>query len=193
MEQFWLPLGPLPPVDPALASSSTGLSRFVITPTVQANLVALARAVSSRAAPVLLQGPTSSGKTSLVSYLAARTGHACVRINNHEHTDLQEYIGSYSAGPDGSLSFQDGPLTTAVRRGQWVVLDELNLAPSSVLEALNRLLDDNRELFIPETQETVSGWGWMGVRECASLCGCVAAGGHDHRPVPRGACRRVDM
>jgi midasin len=35
------------------------------------------------------------------------------------------------------------------------VLDELNLAPSTVLEALNRLLDDNRELFIPETQEVV--------------------------------------
>jgi midasin len=35
------------------------------------------------------------------------------------------------------------------------VLDELNLAPSEVLEALNRLLDDNHELFIPETQEIV--------------------------------------
>ena len=36
-----------------------------------------------------------------------------------------------------------------------MILDELNLAPTDVLEALNRLLDDNRELFIPETQETV--------------------------------------
>lgn len=35
------------------------------------------------------------------------------------------------------------------------MLDELNLAPSEVLEALNRLLDDNRELFIPETQQIV--------------------------------------
>jgi midasin len=35
------------------------------------------------------------------------------------------------------------------------VLDELNLAPSEVLEALNRLLDDNRELFIPETQQII--------------------------------------
>jgi midasin len=35
------------------------------------------------------------------------------------------------------------------------VLDELNLAPSAVLEALNRLLDDNRELFITETQEVI--------------------------------------
>jgi len=35
------------------------------------------------------------------------------------------------------------------------VLDELNLAPTDVLEALNRLLDDNRELFVPELQETI--------------------------------------
>lgn len=34
-------------------------------------------------------------------------------------------------------------------------MDELNLAPSDVLEALNRVLDDNRELFIPETQQVV--------------------------------------
>jgi midasin len=36
-----------------------------------------------------------------------------------------------------------------------VILDELNLAPSEVLEALNRLLDDNRELYLAEINETV--------------------------------------
>ena len=42
-----------------------------------------------------------------------------------------------------------------VWQGYWIVLDELNLAPSEVLEALNRLLDDNRELYLPETQEVI--------------------------------------
>jgi midasin len=68
---------------------------------------------------------------------------------------MQEYIGSYAADSSGRLVFQEGALVRAARRGQWVVLDELNLAPTDVLEALNRLLDDNRELFIPELQETV--------------------------------------
>ena len=36
-----------------------------------------------------------------------------------------------------------------------MILDELNLAPSEVLEALNRLLDDNRELYLAEINETV--------------------------------------
>lgn len=86
------------------------------------------------------QGPTSSGKTSLVAYLAAKTGHRCVRINNHEHTDLQEYLGSYVADASGRLVFREGALVTALRQGHWVVLDELNLAPTEVLEALNRLV-----------------------------------------------------
>ena len=65
------------------------------------------------------------------------------------------YLGQYIADARGRLVFQEGPLVRAVRAGQWVVLDELNLAPSEVLEALNRLLDDNREIFIAETNETV--------------------------------------
>ena len=48
-----------------------------------------------------------------------------------------------------------GVLVEAMRHGYWIILDELNLAPSDVLEALNRVLDDNRELYIPETQTTV--------------------------------------
>ena len=61
-----------------------------------------------------------------------------MRINNHEQTDLQEYLGSYIADENGRLVFREGALVTAVRHGHWVVLDELNLAPSEVLEALNR-------------------------------------------------------
>ena len=76
------------------------------------------------------------------------SGHSCIRINNHEHTDLQEYLGSYVTTSKGQLVFSEGPLVQAVRRGYWIILDELNLAPSEVLEALNRLLDDNRELYV---------------------------------------------
>ena len=128
---------------------------YIITPFVERNLLNLARAVSVQRFPILLQGPTSSGKTSMVEYLAKVSGNEFLRINNHEHTDLQEYLGSYTSGEDGRLQYREGLLVQALRRGQWIVLDELNLAPTDVLEALNRLLDDNRELFIPETQETV--------------------------------------
>ena len=70
-------------------------------------------------------------------------------------SDVQEYTGSFVADQNGSLTFRDGLLVRALRMGHWVILDELNLAPSEVLEALNRLLDDNRELYLAETNETV--------------------------------------
>lgn len=58
--------------------------------------------------PVLIQGETSVGKTSLIRWLAAATGNQCVRINNHEHTDIQEYIGCYSSDDRGKLVFREG-------------------------------------------------------------------------------------
>ena len=130
-------------------------SYYIVTPFVRRNLDNLIRAISTRMYPILLQGPTSSGKTSMIEYLAKRSGNKFVRINNHEHTDLQEYLGSYISDAEGKLRFQEGILVEAIRRGYWVVLDELNLAPTDILEALNRLLDDNRELLVPETQEVV--------------------------------------
>lgn len=130
--------------------------RYVMTPSVQTKLSDLARIILTRKFPVLIQGPTSAGKTSAVEYLAKQTGHKFVRINNHEHTDIQEYLGSYTTDPaTGKLAFREGVLVQALRQGHWLVLDELNLAPTDVLEALNRLLDDNRELMLPETQEVV--------------------------------------
>ncbi|ATY64261.1 midasin, putative [Cordyceps militaris] len=144
--QYWLFQGDEQPVE---------REDYIITPYVERNLLNLVRATSTRRFPVLIQGPTSAGKTSMIEYLANFTGNKFVRINNHEHTDLQEYLGTYVSGSDGKLKFQEGVLVQAMRRGHWIVLDELNLAPTDVLEALNRLLDDNRELLIPETQEIV--------------------------------------
>ncbi|CAL1712480.1 unnamed protein product [Somion occarium] len=144
---FYLERGPLPE-DP--------MGDYIMTPSVETKLVDLARIIVTRRFPVLIEGPTSSGKTSSIEYLARRTGHRFIRINNHEHTDIQEYIGTYVSDPTtGKLVFKDGLLVRALRQGDWIVLDELNLAPTDVLEALNRLLDDNRELVIPETQEVV--------------------------------------
>ena len=144
---FYLEKGPLEE-DPA--------ENYILTPSVHQKLIDLARVILTRRSPILIEGPTSTGKTSSIEYLAKRTGHHFVRINNHEHTDVQEYLGSYVSDPlTGKLVFKDGLLVQALREGHWIVLDELNLAPTDVLEALNRLLDDNRELVIPETQEVI--------------------------------------
>ncbi|KAL7560158.1 hypothetical protein ACA910_013168 [Epithemia clementina (nom. ined.)] len=154
VQPFWILKGPEPCSDWATPIQSEK-PRFILTPTAKKNLRRLARAIASGPWPILLEGPTSAGKTTLVEYCAALCGHRTIRINNHEHTDIQEYTGGFASNENGNLGFNDGLLVRALRNGDWVILDELNLAPSEVLEALNRLLDDNRELCIPETNEVV--------------------------------------
>jgi midasin len=145
-KQYWIAQG---------SSPIEEQPNFIITPFVERNLLNLVRATMTRKFPVLLQGPTSSGKTSMIEYLAKISGNKFIRINNHEHTDLQEYLGTYVSDANGTLQYKEGVLVRALREGSWVVLDELNLAPTDVLEALNRLLDDSKELLIPETQQVV--------------------------------------
>uniref|UniRef100_A0A452IL58 Midasin n=1 Tax=Gopherus agassizii TaxID=38772 RepID=A0A452IL58_9SAUR len=146
IEGYWISVGDKEPVID---------ETYVLTSSVKLNLKDIVRVVSAGTHPVLIQGETSVGKTSLIRWLAAASGNHCVRINNHEHTDIQEYIGCYTSDTSGKLMFKEGVLIDAMRKGYWIILDELNLAPTDVLEALNRLLDDNRELFITETQEVV--------------------------------------
>jgi len=91
--------------------------QYILTETVRRNLKDLVRVVSIGKIPVLLQGDTSIGKTSLIIYLAEITGNICLRINNHEHMDLQEYVGSYVSDEHGRLVFKEGILVSAMRKG----------------------------------------------------------------------------
>jgi midasin (ATPase involved in ribosome maturation) len=104
---FWIERGPEPAVN---------LDHYILTDTINKHLGNLARIVLSKKYPVLLQGPTSAGKTSMVEYLAKRTGHRFVRINNHQHTDIQEYLGTYVTNHEGKLVFHEGILVDAVRK-----------------------------------------------------------------------------
>lgn len=48
------------------------------------------------------------------------------------------------------------PVVAAARTGAWLLPNEQNLPPGDVLEALNRLLDDNWQLRVPGTGEVVT-------------------------------------
>ena len=131
--------------------SREGKQSMVITPNIRTIICDLMRVLLyDRSRPLLLEGPTSVGKTSIVVHLASLIGQKVVRLNNHRDTDLDEYIGSYVPDQTGQIRFQEGVLLQCMREGSWLLLDELNLARSEILEALNRVLDDNQELFVPE-------------------------------------------
>ena len=123
-------------------------------PTTSLNAFRVLRAMQLKK-PILLEGSPGVGKTSLVSALASASGNKLVRINLSEQTDVSDLMGSDLPVEDSthngpSFEWCDGVLLTAIKEGNWVLLDELNLASQAVLEGLNSCLDHRATMYIPE-------------------------------------------
>lgn len=103
--------------------------------------------------PILLEGSPGIGKTGLIVALARASGHRVVRINLSEQTDIMDLLGAelpVEGGAAGRFEWRDGALLQALKAGDWVLLDEMNLASQSVLEGLNACLDHRATVFVPE-------------------------------------------
>ncbi|KAL2899649.1 Midasin [Bienertia sinuspersici] len=120
-----------------------------LAPTTRRNVLRVLRAMQL-SKPALLEGSPGVGKTSLISAIGKFSGHKVVRINLSEQTDIMDLLGSdLPVECDEGLQFawSDGILLQALKEGSWVLLDEINLAQQS---GLNAILDHRAEVFIPE-------------------------------------------
>ena len=139
---------------PVVRGSALGFE--LSAPSTRRNAARLLRAMQLPK-PILLEGSPGVGKTSLVSALAKAAGHNLVRINLSEQTDMMDLLGAdlpADGGAAGEFRWADGAFLAALKNGDWVLLDELNLAPQPVLEGLNAALDHRAEVFVPELGET---------------------------------------
>lgn len=103
--------------------------------------------------PILLEGSPGVGKTSLVTALANLCGYKLHRVNLSDQTDLMDLFGSdlpVEGGGPGEFAWKDAEFLKALQEGDWVLLDEMNLAPQAVLEGLNAVLDHRGTVYIPE-------------------------------------------
>ena len=122
------------------------------TTTTAMNAMRIARACQLPKA-VLLEGSPGVGKTSIVIALAGLSGHRLQRINLSDQTDLIDLFGSdlpVEGEAAGVFQWRDAAFLDAMQRGDWVLLDEMNLAPQAILEGLNAVLDHRGSVFIPE-------------------------------------------
>jgi MoxR-like ATPase len=98
---------------------------------------------------ILLEGPTGSGKTSLVRYWCYKNQQSYYRINLNGGCTAEDLVGHYILH-GGETIWLDGILTRAVKNGWVAVVDEINAAPADILFVLNPLLDDDRDLIITQ-------------------------------------------
>lgn len=113
-------------------------------------LQTLALAVQ-RNVPCLLIGDTGTGKTSFIRYMAYQTKNGYRRLNLNGGTTADELVGHYVADPQAKgMRWIDGVLVEAMKKGYWLLLDELNAALPEVLFKIHSLLDDDRFLVLEE-------------------------------------------
>ena len=105
--------------------------------------------------PLLLKGPTGSGKSRYVEFLAQKLDLKLFTISCHEETSSIDLVGRHLViGQE--TKWVDGPLTRAVREGAIVYLDEVAEARADTLVLLHALTDHRRTLFIDRTNEEIA-------------------------------------
>ncbi|PJZ70434.1 AAA family ATPase [Leptospira perolatii] len=104
--------------------------------------------------PLLLKGPTGSGKSRFVEYMAARLGLPLVIVSCHEETSAVDLLGRFLIRGTETV-WQDGPLTRSVRMGGILYIDEIAEARPDILVAIHPLTDYRREIYLDRKNEIV--------------------------------------
>ncbi|MFO7674490.1 MAG: CbbQ/NirQ/NorQ/GpvN family protein [Lutibacter sp.] len=104
--------------------------------------------------PFLLKGPTGTGKSRFIEFMAHKLDKKLITISCHEETSSTDLIGRYIIKGAETI-WLDGPLTTAIKEGSIIYLDEIAEARPDVIVAIHSLTDHRRELFIDKLGETV--------------------------------------
>lgn len=103
---------------------------------------------------VMLKGPTGSGKTRFVEYMAWRLKRPLITVSCHDDLSASDLIGRFLVEHDRTV-WKDGPLTRAVRSGAICYLDEIVEARQDTVVVLHPLSDHRRLLPIDKTGEEI--------------------------------------
>jgi len=126
-------------------NSSDISSGLILTPTTRKNLSLLTTSLFASKDSVLVCGPNSAGKSVLVRELARLVGqsHDLLELHLDDQTDSKSLLGSYVATDvPGKFEWRAGAITRAVQEGRWILLEDVDTAPSEVLAALIPLIEN---------------------------------------------------
>lgn len=105
--------------------------------------------------PLLLKGPTGTGKTRFVEHMAHTLGKKLYTIACHEETSATDLLGRYIIQGSETV-WKDGPLTKAVKEGAIIYLDEIAEARPDVIVAIHPLTDFRRTIYLDKLGEEFS-------------------------------------
>jgi nitric oxide reductase NorQ protein len=109
----------------------------------QGNEIAIFEAAHKNQLPVLLNGPTGSGKTRLVEHMAWRLNIPLYTVACHDDLSANDLTGRYIIKGD-EVEWIDGPLLMAVQEGGLAYLDEVVEARKDVTVVIHPLTDHRR-------------------------------------------------
>lgn len=119
-----------------------------------ANEIKIFEAAFANRIPVMLKGPTGSGKTRFLEQISYTLDLPLITVSCHEDTSGADLLGRYLLRGNDTV-WMDGPVTTAVRDGALLYLDEIVEAREDVMVLIHSLSDHRRELYLDRTRETV--------------------------------------
>jgi cobaltochelatase CobS len=89
---------------------------------------------------LMLIGDTGVGKSKLIQYLAQETHTPLMAPCSHAEVTVESLLGCMIA-VNGSTVWQDGVLPEAMRKGHWLMIEEINALDPGIAKALNEILD----------------------------------------------------
>lgn len=101
--------------------------------------------------PLMLWGHTGTGKTALITQIAARTNRPMIRVQHTVNTEESHIVGQWTA-QGGETKFELGLLALAMKHGWLYVADEYDFALPSVLAVYQPVLEGN-PLIIKEADQ----------------------------------------
>jgi nitric oxide reductase NorQ protein len=113
----------------------------------QAGEIALFEAAYKNRLPVMLKGPTGSGKTRLVEHMAWKLKRPLYTVACHDDLSANDLVGRYII-KGNEVEWIDGPLLMAIKNGGIVYLDEIVEARKDTTVVIHPLTDHRRCLLV---------------------------------------------
>ncbi len=99
---------------------------------------------------ILIRGHAGSGKTMSVLAYASSRNLRYYNVSSNVGLEPSHLFGSWIPTESGSFQWQDGAVTSVVRHGGVLLLNEIDFMPERITTILFSLLDDRRQIQLME-------------------------------------------